>query len=136
MFKGMKFKVAVAVMLLTGMLCSGMVTQAGTALGLGETNVPYNTGAYRKTTDNRYSNLTLGDVSIYDHILACTCSLELGGGYIQSNPWTASYENTTTYLGQYTNIEAYVGQYIYLKAERRSGVTEEYAAEFESWDYQ
>lgn len=136
MFKGMKIKAAVTAMLLTAMLCSGIVSQAGIASGFGEMSLPNSTGAYRKTTNNRCSDLTVGDVSIYDQFLACTHSLELGGGYVQSNPWTTCYENTETYLGQYNNIEAYPGQLIYLEVKQRSGVTETYAATLESWDYQ
>ena len=135
MFKGIKIKVAVTSMLLTAMLCSGMVSQAGIVSGFGEVSLPYSTGAYRKTTNDGCSDLTVGDVSIYDQILACTYSMELGGGYVQSNPWTTCYENDATYLGQYNNIERYVGQSIYLNVKQRSGVTETYAARLESWDY-
>lgn len=130
-----KCKVAVTMMILTGMLCSGMTTYAGNASGFGEQNLPYKTSIYRKTTNVGSSDLVLGDVSIYDQILACTYSQELGGTFIQSNPWTTCYEYSSTYLGQYVSMEAYVGQGIYLKTAQRSGVQEIYSVEIESWDY-
>lgn len=86
MFRSMKCKVAVTMIILTGMLCSGMTTYAGNASGFGEQNLPYKTSIYRKTTNAGSSDLVLGDVSIYDQILACTYSQELGGNFCSKQP--------------------------------------------------
>lgn len=135
MRNGMKIKLAVTVLLLSGMLCSGVAAHAGVALGIGEQSVPYTTGIYRKTTNDACSDLTLGNVSIYDQIAVSTHSEQHSGFFVQSTPWTVCYEYSSTYLGQYTYLEVHVGQRIFLKATQREGITETYAAEFASWDY-
>lgn len=130
-----KFKLIATAMLLVGMLATGTTAEAGVLSGMGERPVPCSTEFYFKTTSDRCSDLTLGDISIYDRILACTVSEISGASYSQSTPMTTCYENSSTYLGQYVSIVPDVGQQIKLEAYPREGASVSYTAEFLSWDY-
>ena len=130
-----KVKLFAASLLIAGMFTTTASSVAGTT-SMGERNLPYVTQTYYKTTDEPRSTLTLGDVTIYDCILAATYS-EVPGSYPfpQSNPWTTCYENQQTYMGQYVSINAYVGQKIYLHAKPIANASSVYNANFVEWDY-
>ncbi len=141
MNNGLKVKVAATALALASMFSSVVPAAAGTLSGMGERSISSSStsqivGIATKTTDNQYSYLTMGDVSIYNYVQAMTGSETVSGAFIQSNPWTACYENSTIYMGQYISVEAYAGQRIMLFATKAGVATQAYTAEFTSWDYQ
>lgn len=135
MRNGMKIKLAVTVLLLSGMLCSGATAYAGSVSRTGDCEIPFFELGTKETSD-RYSNLTLGDIIYYDQLQACTHSYVLEEKcFVQSNPLTVCYENSTTYLGQYVSVKTYAGQEIRLFGVKRDGVTERYFVNSYTWDY-
>lgn len=137
---GFRIKLAATAFALAGMFSGSSVASAGVLSGMGEINL-YVSGSETtvatctKTTTTKSSDLTLGYISIYDQIQAMTRSEKAGGDYIDSNPWTVCYENSTTYMGQYVSTETFVGQRIKLKAKKADFASRTYTADFTSWDY-
>lgn len=135
-----KVKLAATALALAGMFSGIAVTSAGTETGMGVRSIPSDGNSKfvvtnNKTTADKYSNLTLGDITIYGTVQARTYSETSSGAIIGSNPWTDCSANSTVYMGQYITMETYVGQRISLYAKKTSNATQAYTADFTSWDF-
>lgn len=137
---GAKVKLAATALALTGMFSGVVTASAGTLTGIGVKSIPSTENSMlvasaTKTTADGYSNLTMGDITIYGTVQARTYSQNASGGYVASNPWTDCSGNSTTYMGQYVTTETYVGQGIRLYAMKTSVASQPYTADFTSWEY-
>lgn len=135
---GLKVKLAATALAFAGMFAGSTAASAGVlTIGVVPINKSryFETGDQFKTTADRCSDITLGDVTIYGSIQVTTRSLLSGDTFIQSNPWTVCNANSSTYLGQYTSIEVWAGQRIFLLAKPLEYASDPYTADIISWDF-
>lgn len=136
---GLKVKLAATAIAFAGMLAGTTVASAEVMTGFGTVSInrsrDYMSGVGNKTTAERCSDITLGDVTIYGSIQVSTFSETSGDQYEQSNPWTVCPANSSTYLGQFVSTKVWVGQKIYFKAIPLSYASDPYTANIISWDY-
>lgn len=135
---GLKLKLAATALAFAGMFTGITTTLAGTLTGIGFIRVaskPYISTIVQKSTADRCSDITLGNVSVYGSIQVTTYSEISANQFEQSNPWTICAANSSTYLGQYVSVEPKVGQKIYFLAKALESVSDVYDADIISWDY-
>ena len=125
-----KIKIAIIVLLGIGVLSKSVAVNASWR------PVPDLTGVEYKNTADNYSVLSVGDISTYADVKACSESYYSPIGIIISSPPEICGRYSTNNLTYIDGFPAYVGQQIKLRLVKTlSAYNQPYQVEVLNWDY-